>query len=361
MGGRERRATRHGVFIHRIDYPPPPKPHLESAAVCQFNSLLLERLPEVAGECGAFDVVCSHDWLTALAGHGCSPLCEAIHAWTVHDLVVGKRDGELTNEDKFTANVERWAASVADIIICNSVSVCENLVSTYGADQSRTVAVPCAVSADTFTTQTPDSHMPFFRRALAMPDETVVLYVGRLDTEKGLDVLMNAAVRVLREHPSTVFVLAGKGELEKAIRRDTSQGPLRGRVKILGYVPSHMLAHLYRIADMQVVPSRYEPFGIVALEGMVNGLPVVAANVGGLGSIVDDGVDGLTFPTEGHDELATSILRLARDTSLRERLGEAGRAKALEKYSWRVVASEILECYGAASGRVAAGRPGEAP
>lgn len=83
MGGRERNANKNGVEVHGVEFPPPPKPHVETAAVCQFNSLLLERTPEVFSVHGPFDIVNSHDWLTALAGHHCSKLYGPLHIWTV--------------------------------------------------------------------------------------------------------------------------------------------------------------------------------------------------------------------------------------------------------------------------------------
>jgi glycogen synthase len=181
-------------------------------------------------------------------------------------------------------------------------------------------------------------------------DPITVLYVGRFDERKGICELMEAIPIVLASAPLTRFVLAGGwrgipvSELEgrwvpQALWR------YRHRMHITGWVEATDLARFYRSADILVVPSRYEPFGLVILEGMMHGLPVVAAAVGGPSAILSDQRTGLLFPAGNVDALAECILHLVGNPALREKLGSAAAREAREKWLWPAVAPKVWAVY----------------
>jgi glycogen(starch) synthase len=180
--------------------------------------------------------------------------------------------------------------------------------------------------------------------------EPLILYSGRLVERKGLRELLDAASRVFACHPTARLVLAGgppgcSGEQLADDWLPPELAPFRARVHFTGWLRADALARWYRSADLLVVPSRYEPFGMVVLEGMLHGLPVVAAAVGGPAEILTEGVTGLLFPPRDAQSLAVRILRLLADPALRRRLGRAARRDAIRRWSWCTRVLEMRAVY----------------
>lgn len=344
LGGRRREAFEEGVFVHRVDWPPPPKPADDSATVIQFNLQLLERVFR-DDLCPRADVVNAHDWLTALAGKTTARLRSAAWVITMHDVVLGKRFGKLEdNESRFTANVERWACREADRVVCVSEDTRREVIEKYGADGGMTVAVHNAVSAETFP-PLDAKRVQRFRRVLAADEEFLVLYVGRLDPEKGVETLLGAFAGVVRSGVAARLALAGRGSLAAPLQERAVKLGIESQVTFCGYLAGQVLNHAYRAAQVLVVPSLYEPFGIVALEGMICGLPVVAARTGGLVEIIEDGRSGLAFEPGNESELRMHLDALMRDAGLRERLGAAARERASGVFNWARVAEKTRDAY----------------
>jgi len=339
MGGRQHETEECGVHVHRVDFPPPPEPAHIGATVTQFNTQLIERILRDA-VCPEAHVVNSHDYLTALAGKVVARRLGATFVVTVHDTVVGKRFGKLNNDAKYAANIEHWMYQLADRIICVSEHTRNEVVERYGAPQGKTFAIHNAVSEEDFPTPDPRL-LARFRRVLARDDEKIVLYVGRLDREKGVDVLVRAFARV-RDVPAKL-VVAGKGKLEPGLRKLAADLGIADRTVFAGYLVGQVLSHAYRGANVLVVPSLYEPFGIVALEGMVCGLPVVASSTGGLTEVVNDGETGLLALSGDEEDLSRTLELVLRDDVLASRLGEHAKERALSEYSWSSVSTRLSE------------------
>ena len=167
-------------------------------------------------------------------------------------------------------------------------------------------------------------------------DENTVLYVGRLEPVKGVPLLLEAAQLVVQKCPGVRFLLAGsfhptlpREDIDAMIRRYS----LQNQVEQLGHISQLKLAGLYSKASLCVVPSHYESFGLVALEAMAYGIPVIAAQTGGLPEVIENGSTGLLVPPGNANALATAISELLGDPEERRRLGEAGRVSARVKYS----------------------------
>ena len=173
----------------------------------------------------------------------------------------------------------------------------------------------------------------------------MVLYSGRLVERKGIRELLAAIPRVLEVAPETRFVLAGGppplGGEEVAAQWWTPElEPYRAHVHFTGWLSPSQLAEWYRAADVLVVPSRYEPFGMVILEGMVHGLPIVASDVGGPAEILENGRTGVLFPPKDVEGLTSALVTVVCDARLRGRLGVAAAEEARRNWMWpRRVAS----------------------
>ena len=167
----------------------------------------------------------------------------------------------------------------------------------------------------------------------------MVLYSGRLVERKGIRDLLDAIPRVLAAAPDTRFVLAGgPPPLTGAEVADQWLTPeldaYRAQIHFTGWLSPAALADWYRAADILVVPSRYEPFGMVILEGMLHGLPIVSSDVGGPAEILQNGRTGLLFPPRDAERLADAITALVRDHELRGRIGRAGAAEVRRSWTW---------------------------
>ena len=161
-----------------------------------------------------------------------------------------------------------------------------------------------------------------WRRQWAAPEEEMVLYVGRHVFEKGVDLLLAAAPKVLAHRPQAKFIIAGDGPCHNELKRQAWELGLGEKVLFPGYVDDLTRNSLYHLADAAVFPSRYEPFGLVALEAMAGGAPVIVSDVGGFAETVRHEVNGLTFYAGNANSLADCIIRLLNDKPLARRLVE---------------------------------------
>ena len=203
-----------------------------------------------------------------------------------------------------------------------------------------------------------DDEIQKLRRAIAEPGQKVVLFAGRLHPMKGISSLLASAAKVLKSDPNVRYVLVGEPDsrdFRQTINRQFQQYPiLEGKVKMLGRVPRHQLAILYRAADIFLMPSLYEPFGWVAIEAMAAGLAVISVNAGGPAEIVKHGETGLLVPihasqTGPHEvdveQLAEAQLALLRDGALAKRFGNNGRERVLTTFNLEKMIRSTVDVY----------------
>jgi glycogen(starch) synthase len=182
------------------------------------------------------------------------------------------------------------------------------------------------------------------------PGPPLVLYSGRLVERKGIRELLDAIPRVLDAAPGTCFVLAGgppplTGDQVAQQWLTTQHASYRDRIYFTGWLSPRDVYRWYATADVLVVPSRYEPFGMVVLEGMLHGLPVIAAKVGGPADILEHGHTGLLFPPRDVTALAAAIGRLVENAEERRRMGHAAARDVRRTWLWERLVPEMLEVY----------------
>lgn len=347
MGGGDPETVSQGVKLHRVDYPPPPKPPGTISPVLAFNLHLQERA-EVLGPKGLGnpEVVVSHDWLTAIAGHRLSRRLGVPHVWTVHDTVHGKRFGKVEDPyDKMAHEIERWAGQAADRVLVNSRAIRDEVVEAYGCPTAKVDLLHCGIDPDSFVSTQEPSRVKEFRRMFAEPDEVLVTYTGRLDIEKGIDTLVNAFAFLHREAPNAKLAIVGKGDLQETIETHIQKLNLGKAVRLYGYLRGEVLKHFYIVSDIHVCPSHYEPFGIVALEAMAAGTPVVASATGGLTDVISGRSVGRLFPPRDPGALAKVLIELAKDPDGRRKLGKAGIEHVKRRFAWSVIAPKAIAHY----------------
>ncbi len=308
--------------------------------IAQLNFAIAAKAIELAQHAPP-DLIHAHDWLTAFAGatlkHGLGlPLVATIHA-TEH----GRNQGLWTDQQRYISNVEWWLCYEAWQVIVCSEFMREEVRRLFSVPEDKLHVIYNGVDAKRFrNVRVPAS----FRRSFAADEEKIVFFVGRMVHEKGVHLLVEAAPKVLRYLPNTKFVIAGGGCADPYKARAAELG-LSDRFFFLGFIPDEMLLQLYHVADVAVFPSLYEPFGIVALEAMAAGVPVVVSDVGGFSSIVEHDVNGVKHYPGDPESLGWAILHVLMWPENSKKLVKRASLDVTQKYDWAVLARRTRGVY----------------
>jgi glycosyltransferase involved in cell wall biosynthesis len=177
-----------------------------------------------------------------------------------------------------------------------------------------------------------------------LPEEKIVLYVGRLVYEKGVQNIMNAVPKVLAK-TNAKFIIVGSGYMQEQLSKIVKSMGLEHKVLFTGFIEEENLLKLQKVADVSVVPSLFEPFGIVALEAMAAKCPVIVSDTGGLSEIVDHDVTGVKVYSNDTESLAWGITKILQDDNFGKYLRENAYKKILEKYDWDKIAQQTRHMY----------------
>jgi glycogen(starch) synthase len=321
--------------------PDAPDVHTDTEAFVRMLQPALAGAARLLPEHWVPDVVHAHDWVVAGAA---ATLVASLHrplVVTLHATETGLHHGHLVTEfSRWRHDVERHlAADAAAIIVC-SADMREEVTAGLGADAARVVVVPNGVDPRTWVT-TPSQRIAA-RRALGVGDAPLLVLVGRLEHEKG----GHDAVEALRlVRPPAHLVLVGEGARRDDLRAHAQRRGLGDRVHLPGRLPDEQVAAVVASADVALVPSHYEPFGLVALEAMAAGTPVVATATGGLRDVVTDGVTGRLVPPGSPDALADAIDALLADPTARRVVADQAAQQVRKRFDWAVVAAATRRVY----------------
>jgi glycogen synthase len=341
-------ADQHGVIVHRVREPPFPKD--PSAVVRWVDAMNTDMHARAADLCDQiqFDLVHSHDWLVAGAAHLAAREIHRPWLVTVHATEYGRHQGWVQNHPQsHIHSAERAMVRRADHVITCSRYMRVHVANVFGVRPSKITAIPNGI--DPRDLEPVDADLPALRRKYAAPDQLLVLLVGRLVYEKGFHLALDALAPILRRRRGVRFVVAGTGTAETELKRQARRLGLAGHGAFLGWVGDDMLHSLYRICDLCIVPSIYEPFGLVALEAMASGCLCVVAYTGGLREVVPvEGTVGLRFPSRDATALRAVLERVLSDDAARRQLVADAREHVL-RFDWPEVARHTAEVYDALS------------
>ena len=286
----------------------------------------------------------SHYWLSGWAGSRLGAAAGTPRVVTFHTLSrikMQSRSGE--QEPPVRQETEEQIIAEADCVVAFSPHERDAMVKLYGADRNRVELIPCGVDLSRFR----PIERTAARHELGLNGHKVMLYVGRIEPLKGADLLLHAAASLESEEGVQVLVVGsdaeGSGELER-LHKLSDDLQLGDAVEFVGRVPQDRLALYYSAADVCVVPSFYESFGLAALESMACGTPVVATRVGGLSTIVQHGRTGYLKSWRCPEAFAQSLEMIMANEDLRDSMGRAARSRA-ETLSWDQVAGRLLALY----------------
>ena len=306
-------------------------------------------IAHAASERRAYTVVHGHYWLGGLVAERLRQAWGAPWVQSFHTLARTKARAGLPLDDRRAAAEERLIAG-ANRLVTGSVAEARDLMRLYGAPRDRICVAQPGVDLRVLNPRrTVD-----LRERLGLDDNRVLLFAGRLEPLKGADTLLDAVAR-LGEQPRfddvvTLVIgddsgdgLAAGGE-RRRLEAFAGVHGLGSRVRFLGAVEHDDLADYYDLADVVVMPSRTETFGLVALEAQALGTPVVASAVGGLTEIVEDGVTGRLVDSRQPEDFAVAIATLLDDAGLRERMGIAARQRAAA-FTWERASDRVAAIY----------------
>jgi glycogen(starch) synthase len=337
-------ADQHGVIVHRVTEPPFPK---DPSAFVRWVEAMNAHMHALAAElCERFefDLVHSHDWLVAGAAELAARQIDRPWLVTVHATEFGRHQGWVHNHPQSHIHAaERAMVRRADHVITCSRYMRVHVANVFGVRPAKVTAIPNGIDPRDLEPVDPD--LDALRARYAEPDELLVLLVGRLVYEKGFHLALDALAPVVRRLGGVRFVVAGTGTAEAELKRQARRLGFAGHGVFLGWVGDDMLHSLYRVSDLCIVPSIYEPFGLVALEAMASGCLCVVADTGGLREVVPvDGTVGLRFPSRDATALRAVLERILTDDATRRQLVAEAREHVL-RFDWAEVARRTAEIY----------------
>jgi len=331
-----------GVEVFRVDSYKDPSPdfvtwvYLMNMNMQRKAAALVKKLDE------KIDLFHAHDWLVANAGIGLKHVFRRPLLATIHATEVGRNGVQYENE-KMIHETEYWLTYEAWRVICCSNFMVSHAKWAFGLPEDKLVMIPNGVDIREYEKNTiPD--LSQFRRNFALPEEKIVLFVGRLVYEKGIHVLVDAIPKVL-EKVNAKFVIVGNGYMKEHLSGLLDRMGLAHKTFFTGFVDCETLRSLQKSADVCVAPSLFEPFGIVALEAMAAKSPLVVSDTGGLSEIVEHDVTGVKVYPDNTDSLAWGITRVLLDENYANRLKNNAYRKVQENYNWDKISQRTKTVY----------------
>jgi D-inositol-3-phosphate glycosyltransferase len=364
------RGVRADVYTRRIDPDDPdvvevmpgyrvihidagPATPLPVAALPKYVRLYARQIEEMLRS-DPPQILHSHYWLSGWAGLLVKrslgiPLANSFHT-------LGRVKDESRRPDEPPESLLRIAAEHeviegSDCVMASTPIEAQELLEFYGADPNRLCTSPPGVDHRLFRTGSRNRA----RQRLGLADGPVVLFVGRIQPIKGVDVAVEAMATIVDRHrDATLMVVGGpsgpRGLAEmSALRRRAVELGLAAKIRFVGPVPHGLVPDLYRAADVVMVPSRSESFGLVAAEAQACGTPVVATRIGGLTDVVDDGSTGFLIDGWDPEDHAEAVLRFLDDPELAAKMG-ASAVKWSRRFSWDATFRRYIELYKGALG-----------
>ena len=328
-----------GVRVLRAD---PGLPWLPEDDLVARMASANHQLVQLAAQLGDWqpEVIHAHDWLVAWAGDTLKTLLGVPLVATIHATERGRHGGHLPPGLPGTINsIEWWLTYQAREIIACSRFMVREVIHSFELPAEKVHLVPNGVDTERW------------KDAVASPAvqrEPLVIAWGRIQYEKGFQVLARAIGELRLRVPGLRCVIAGRGTYLPELQTQIDMEGVSDIVQLAGFVPDSELHEMLQRASCVVIPSLYEPFGIVALEGMAAGAPTIVARTGGLAEIVEGTEAGMLFEPGNHHELADRIAEAIADPAAADRMRVNAAALLSRTYTWDAIAAKTVEVYATA-------------
>jgi len=330
-----------GVEVYRIDSYKSPSPDFATWVYLMNMNMQRETAALMKRIGSKIDVIHAHDWLVANAGIGLKHIFRKPLLVTMHSTEMGRRDGLHTTAERMIHETEAWLTYEAWKVICCSDYMVSHVRYVFGLPNDKLVMVPNGVNPKNYPEK---NDIAAFRGRFALPEEKIVLFVGRLVYEKGVHILINAVPKILSQ-VNAKFIIVGSGYMKEQLLNIVRSMGLEHKVLFEGFMDEPTLLKLQRCADVSVVPSLFEPFGIVALEAMAARSPIVVSDTGGLSEIVEHDVTGVKVYPNNPATLAWGIAKVLKDDAYAKYIKDNAFRRVLERYDWQKIAMDTKRIY----------------
>ena len=330
-----------GVQVYRIEnYMIRPNNFIDW--IMQMNFNMIAKANELIANGEKFDTIHAHDWLVAYAAKTLKHSYNIPLVSTIHATESGRNSG-IHDEVQRYINDTEWLLTYesSEVIVNSNYMKCE-LQRLFGLPFEKINVVPNGININNFAGIERDYE---FRRQYAMDNEKIILYVGRLVYEKGIQNLISAMPKILNGYHDSKLIIAGKGGMLDELKAQANSMGLGDKVYFTGYLNAKQVQKMYKCADVAVFQSTYEPFGIVALEAMLAGVPTVVSDVGGLNEIIEHGVNGMKSYAGNSNSIADSVLSLLYDHKLCANISKNAKNKVKEQFNWNKIAQDTHFIY----------------
>ena len=330
-----------GVEVYRVEnYMIHPTNFIEW--ILQLNFNMTAKATQLINEKGKFDVIHAHDWLTASSAKTLKQAFDIPLVATIHATEAGRNAGIHDETQRYINDTEWLLTYEATEVIVNSNFMKGHVQNLFGLPFDKINVVPNGINLTNFNGIERNYD---FRRQYAMDNEKIILYVGRLVYEKGIQHLISAMPKILEGYHDAKLVIAGKGGMLDELKAQADYMGLSNKIYFTGYLNAKQVQKIYKCADIAVFPSTYEPFGIVALEAMLAGVPTVVSDIGGLNEIIDHGVNGMKSYAGNANSIADSVLNLLYDKQLAANVAKKAKQKVKEEFNWTKIAQDTHYIY----------------
>lgn len=254
----------------------------------------------------------------------------------IHGIIELEQDLEPKNPILYELGLLKTiiACKIADVIVVNSRWMLNEVTTRYKVPPNKIIVIPNGINIEEFS---------LYNGSLKLDGEPAIVFVGRVNKIKGIDILIKAVSLLKPRLPNLKLYIIGKGKLREFQQLVYNEG-LEKNIIFLGPKPRGVLIKYLKSADICVVPSIYESFGIVVLEALAADKPVIASKTGGIPDIIKDGENGILVHPGDPEDLAEAILKLSKDTQLRAKLSQNAR-KTITKYDWHNIAKRYVQLY----------------
>ena len=310
--------------------------------VLMFNHFLSKRIADTTKTVD-FDVMHVHDWLAAFSGISFKHYLKKPMILTVHSTEVGRAQG-LHSPNSFSINgIEWWATYEANRVIVCSESMKNEICDHFDIPSEKVDIIPNAIDVTKYKTSV-DRGAVRQRYGVGYSNK-LILCVGRLVPQKGVEYFIRAIPTIANNYPEAKYIIVGEGWSRDKLEAEARATGHSDKIHFTGFASDKDVIELMTSADVLIVPSIYEPFGIVALEGMATGVPVVASKVGGLAEVIDHDKTGLFVYPRSLESIAWGIDRILSDPDHANWLTQNAKEKLHKAYSWEAVAMKTVEVY----------------
>ncbi|MEM7127876.1 MAG: glycosyltransferase family 4 protein [Chloroflexota bacterium] len=340
-GGPAEEQVNDFLKVYRVDTPPiAPIDYYNSAVASNYS--LIAQARKLAWQ-KRYDLIHNHDWLTGTAS------VTLKHEWktplltTIHATERGRHQGHLPSEtSKQIDRIEGHTCYEAWRVIACSDFMRQEIQSYFGVPSDKVDIIANGIDSRSQYKASPEL-IQRLRKKFSPNRERLLYFVGRITPEKGLHVLIQAMPQILEKYPD-VRLLAGGKNSEKYLPLAHELGVAHA-VNFLGYLTDEERDHLYQVVDCAIIPSLYEPFGIVALEAMALGCNIITTDVGGLGEVVNHTENGLTVYPNDAASIAWAVDQLFNDPDSARKRRRTALQEVKERYNWGVIAQETAYLY----------------